>query len=86
MLQNVKCEAYFDEITLMKGLAMFLAVVGHALPDATNGFNIVGGGVRPLCIPLDLFFPHVRFLLLRRLLVYSQTTLQEGGRDDRETV
>ena len=43
MLQNVKHKAYFDEINLMKGLAMFLAVVGHALPDATNGFNIVGG-------------------------------------------
>ena len=34
---------YYDEINLMKGLAMFLAVVGHALPDATNGFDIAGG-------------------------------------------
>lgn len=33
---------YYEEINLMKGLAMFLAVVGHALPDATNGFNIAG--------------------------------------------
>ena len=86
MLQNVKHKAYFDEINLMKGLAMFLAVVGHALPDATNGFNIVGGIVRFLCIPLDLLFPHVRLLLLRRLPIHSQTALQEGGRDDRETI
>ena len=26
----------------MKGLAMFLAVVGHSLPDAVHGFNIIG--------------------------------------------
>lgn len=71
---------YYDEINLMKGLAMFLAVVGHALPDAANGFDIAGGGiVRFLCVPLDLLFPHVRLLFLRRLLVYPQAALQEGG-------
>lgn len=40
MLQNIK--GYYDEITLMKGLAMFLAVVGHSLPDVVKGFNIIG--------------------------------------------
>ena len=33
---------YYEEINLMKGFAMFLAVVGHSLPDAVHGFNIIG--------------------------------------------
>lgn len=31
---------YFDEITLMKGWCILLAVVGHSFPDAVKGFNI----------------------------------------------
>lgn len=33
---------YFDEITLMKGWCILLAVVGHSFPDAVKGFNIIG--------------------------------------------
>lgn len=42
MTLSIKQGGYYDEITLMKGLAMFLAVVGHSLPDASKGFNIIG--------------------------------------------
>lgn len=33
---------YYDEITLLKGVVIFLAVVGHSLPDASKGFYIAG--------------------------------------------
>ena len=35
-------QKYYDEITLLKGWCMLLAVVGHSLPDVTKGFNIIG--------------------------------------------
>lgn len=33
---------YYDEINILKGLAMLFAVVGHSLPDASKDFWIVG--------------------------------------------
>lgn len=33
---------YFNEITLMKGWCILLAVAGHSFPDAVKGFNIIG--------------------------------------------
>lgn len=41
---TMKGKKYFDEINLLKGWCMILAVVGHSLPDVTNGFNIIGEG------------------------------------------
>jgi len=35
-------KTYFKEVDLVKGFAMFLAVVGHSLPDAVKGFWIAG--------------------------------------------
>ena len=33
---------YYEEIDIVKGFAIFLAVLGHSFPDAEKGWYIIG--------------------------------------------
>lgn len=74
---------YFDEITLMKGWCILLAVVGHSFPDAVKGFNIIGensfanfllGWI--YCFHMAAFFACAGFLMVPKLADISEARQQ----------
>ena len=76
--KKVEGKKYYDEITIAKGIAIVLAVLGHSFPDAVKNFWIIGDNSSASYIfnwiysfHMYVFFVCAGFLFIPKLNLYD---------------